>query len=574
MDDKQWLLRLSQLKNATRKVTIITKATINPNISTFNDTFEYDANSEFISSLSLLTLIILYGIVVFSGICANSTLLISLCSQSQARVKNPLLLALCTADLLVSLVSAPITIIGVVLRMQSRTMSFMVVNIGCKIFYYLQSFPVAASSLCLLMLSLDRYITVKHPRLAQLRQRQFLPSILAFLSWLGSALLCIPFLFVYKVYVSSSSKSTITTTSSSSQLSTNETGHQLISSTAFPIYRDSNLISDKRQLCVSDYGSSEEWHIVFIVSYISFVFIVPIIGVIFNHIGVRRKLCALSLTARAQHGELPLPMPTILRRPTHMILVTGMTANGLNMPDMPDTSQDGYLSPPQSRRSNGSENVQCGTTRLNSNRRYNGSSGVINLSNSRNGLGTDEEQRNLMAETRFRAGPRTPRSIRRVQNQQRPRVNSLPPAELPIPQTSTLRSRRRLANILVVAAFIFMMCWSPHVVCLLFREFSITNGCSNNVTEFVMLLGFSHSALSPIIHWILNYNSLRQSACQPFAKLNSAQRFLRSHLRFTGPPPPPPSSTNEAALGPFNPRFIKQRTPQIHKPPASSHYLY
>lgn len=95
------------------------------------------------------------------------------------------------------------------------------------------------------------------------------------------------------------------------------------------------------------------------------------------------------------------------------------------------------------------------------------------------------------------------------------------------------------------------------------------------VVKIVLLLnlGFTHSAVSPILHWILNYNSLRQSACQPFAKLNSAQRFLRSHLRFTGPPAAPPSSTNEAALGPFNPKFIKQR-PQIYKPPASSHYLY
>lgn len=64
-----------------------------------------------------------------------------------------------------------------------------------------------------------------------------------------------------------------------------------------------------------------------------------------------------------------------------------------------------------------------------------------------------------------------------------------PPAELPIPQTSTLRSRRRLANILVIAGFVFMACWSPHVICLIFREFSITSGCSNTVTEFVLLLG-------------------------------------------------------------------------------------
>lgn len=103
-------------------------------------------------------------------------------------------------------------------------------------------------------------------------------------------------------------------------------------------------------------------------------------------------------------------MPTILRRPTHMILVTGMTPNGLNVPD---SSHDDYLSPQKSssRRSNGSDSNQCGVNRLNSNRRFNGSSSIVNPSNSKNGLGTDEENRNLMAETRFRASPRTPRLV-------------------------------------------------------------------------------------------------------------------------------------------------------------------
>jgi len=133
--------------------------------------------------------------------------------------------------------------------------------------------------------------------------------------------------------------------------------------------------------------------------------------------GVRRKLCALSLTARAQHGELPLPMPTILRRSTHMILVTGMTPNGLNVPESSRESEE-YLSPQRSSKRNGSntgsESNQCGSNRLSSNRRFTcggGSSAasVINPS-SRNGLGgTEEEQRNLMAETRFRASPRMPR---------------------------------------------------------------------------------------------------------------------------------------------------------------------
>lgn len=158
---------------------------------------------------------------------------------------------------------------------------------------HLQSFPVAASSLCLLMLSLgnfwkkfliilkakrpaisllDRYATVKHPRFTQLRQRQYLPSVLAFCSWFGASVLCIPFLLVYKVTISS------TTTPSSSS----SNGHQLNPTATFPPSDDS-LINVKK-LCISDYGS-EEWHFVFIVSYVSFAFIVPCFGIIFNHLG-------------------------------------------------------------------------------------------------------------------------------------------------------------------------------------------------------------------------------------------------------------------------------------------------
>ena len=114
MDEKQWLFKLATIKNTTRKFTIITKSSSTTsfplNSSLADDDIFDDANGELLSSLSLLSLIILYGIVVFSGVCGNSTLLISLCSQSTTRVKNPLLLALCAADLLVTMVSAPLTV--------------------------------------------------------------------------------------------------------------------------------------------------------------------------------------------------------------------------------------------------------------------------------------------------------------------------------------------------------------------------------------------------------------------------------------------------------------------------------
>lgn len=83
--------------------------------------------------------------------------------------------------------------------------------------------------------------------------------------------------------------------------------------------------------------------------------------------------------------------------------------------------------------------------------------------------------------------------------------------------------------------------------------------------------GYTHSAFNPILHWALNQNSLRQSSF--LSRLSSAQRFLRTHFHERNHQPPP-SSTNEAALGPFNPRYIKAR-PQAHNaPPASSHFMY
>lgn len=149
--------------------------------------------------------------------------------------------------------------------------------------------PVAASTISLLMLSLDRYATVKHSRLTQLRERRFLPGVLAFGAWLGAVVLCIPYLLFYQIVSGS----------------------------------NNGLTADQ---CSPEYGSTY-LHAWFICVFTLFVFVVPGIGVLLNHLGVRKKLCALSLTARAAHGELPLPMP-ILRRPTHMIIVTGMANNG------------------------------------------------------------------------------------------------------------------------------------------------------------------------------------------------------------------------------------------------------
>lgn len=179
------------------------------------------------------------------------------------------------------------------------------------------------------MLSLDRYATVKHPRLAQLRQRRFLPTFLAFVSWISAICVSIPILLEnslnYETLVNSTQTNQTTTPSTLSNLSRallieRDTKSSILSTNSFSMVN--GTIPDTRSLCQLNFGTMQ-MPSVFLTIYTLLVFILPGIGVILNHLGVHHKLCALSLTARAAHGELPLPMP-IMRRPTHMIIVTGM----------------------------------------------------------------------------------------------------------------------------------------------------------------------------------------------------------------------------------------------------------
>lgn len=180
--------------------------------------------------------------------------------------------------------------------------------------------PIAASTICLLMLSLDRYATVRNPRLGQLNQRRCLSILLAAAGWIAACLICLPMFFVYETIKTGYNDST--TFGGTTPLMTAK--QQLIArQRGFNYPRNQLSPQDAATVtCRANYGSTE-LHTAHAIVHALLVFIVPAFGVLMNHLGVRQRLCALSLTARAAHGELPLPMP-ILRRPTHMIIVTGM----------------------------------------------------------------------------------------------------------------------------------------------------------------------------------------------------------------------------------------------------------
>lgn len=82
----------------------------------------------------LIILVVCYGIIIFGGVLGNSGLAVSLCLQQSGRVRNPLLVAQCLADLLVSGVSAPLTIILFSFTFKPWTLTL----IGCKTIYFMQ----------------------------------------------------------------------------------------------------------------------------------------------------------------------------------------------------------------------------------------------------------------------------------------------------------------------------------------------------------------------------------------------------------------------------------------------------
>lgn len=85
-------------------------------------------------------------------------------------------------------------------------------------------------------------------------------------------------------------------------------------------------------------------------------------------------------------------------------------------------------------------------------------------------------------------------------------AKNVAPSELPLTQTSTLRSRRRLANILVAGSFMFIFCWTPYIVCLLCTNAPNSDIHSMYFLKYSLLLGESkYSIYAPCSSISLSY---------------------------------------------------------------------
>lgn len=126
-DALQLALISEQKLNGT---TTSTPLTSNPNENNADIGDDISISSNYL----MLLLIILYVIIVIGGVFGNASLIITLYTQSSARLRNPLLVALCLADLMVTGVSAPLTIVTLILMAQNAIRS----TIVCKLIYFMQ----------------------------------------------------------------------------------------------------------------------------------------------------------------------------------------------------------------------------------------------------------------------------------------------------------------------------------------------------------------------------------------------------------------------------------------------------
>lgn len=123
-------------------------------------------------------------------------------------------------------------------------------------------------------------------------------------------------------------------------------------------------------------------------------------------------------------------------------------------------------------------------------------------------------------------------------------------------ENNAIKIRQRMARVLTVTGILTWACWVPYVVCEFYAALGPDKYSTllNVLSRCCLLLGLSHSAISPIIYWIVNRDSLTCSA-----DLRSC--FQHCKMPWRNSPRPTNSSLEEMALRPINPNFIRPQVP-------------
>ncbi|XP_013792887.2 neuropeptide Y receptor type 5-like [Limulus polyphemus] len=169
--------------------------TENISAASWEDTLE-ELNKKLyrIDDVSVLVLVSLYGVVFLTGLAGNSIIayFVSKTKHPHGRRRYNMLINLCVSDLMVILICCPMTMYTSITTVWHLGESL------CKILSYLQGVSVTAGTLSMTALSLDRYISVRHPQAFLKISRHRFARILIAMVWTIALLFSLPIIFVKK----------------------------------------------------------------------------------------------------------------------------------------------------------------------------------------------------------------------------------------------------------------------------------------------------------------------------------------------------------------------------------------
>ncbi|XP_076043036.1 cholecystokinin receptor type A isoform X2 [Oratosquilla oratoria] len=143
----------------------------------------------------------------------------------------------------------------------------------------------------------------------------------------------------------------------------------------------------------------------------------------------------------------------------------------------------------------------------------------------------------------------------------------------------SVETRRRLANLLLWLIAIFVVCWMPYVIAVLCWACQ-PSPATEWAVAMCLVLGHTHSAVNPIVYWLMNRSFLLsvQRLCVSSLKWPSLSCTGCAKPACISRPPPRPwvnnSSTNEDNLGPFHPKYLNHMALRPQASRCTSHYFH
>lgn len=365
---------------------------------------------------------------------------------------------------------------------------------------------MVTSTLLLMMLSIERYFTIRHSRLfPALNQGERLSNkIMMVISWAIAVGISLPILIVRDVRDCS----------------------------CIEIWTDPQLKS------------------IYVICYILFLYALPMAVVAKCHFSVGTGIFSTSLFAAMANGDVPLPMP--VQAPNQQVIILA-SVNELNPMVRSKTSR--YVKSFQKLISKCLFQFAKNERKLSTN---------IELANdTRASILRRSEAASSSAKRGFRERFKFTRQTSKRHNF--PPINR----PLQPPSSTSFKVRRKMAKMLIIMALIFALAWFPYVVARLYLEFAPNPNryLVNKVLSFFLLIGHFHSVVNPFVYWYLNRQSipLRFSfkAILPWNWGNSRRNIFRRIAHYIAGEDDDhysrSSSTNEAQLGIFHPRFNRPR---------------